>query len=62
MPENPYFADAGAPLIEQQDNDEAEQDGSYSQKENEHVTAVAKDDDRIQSEKLRYENADKIYE
>jgi hypothetical protein len=62
MQENPYFEDAGAPLLEQRDNEEVEQDGSYPHKENEHINVVENDDDRIQSEKLRYENADKIYE
>lgn len=63
MPENPYFEDAGAPLLEQLDNDEKEQNESYGHSENEHVTAVQKDDEKkTHSEKLRYVNADNIYE
>lgn len=63
MPENPYFEDAGAPLLEQLDNDEKEQNESYSQNENEHITVVQKDDEKkTNSEKLRYVNADNIYE
>lgn len=64
MPENPYFEDSGAPLLEQLDNDEKEQKESYSHSENEHVKAVQKDDEneKIHSEKLRYVNADNIYE
>lgn len=64
MPENPYFEDAGAPPLEQLDNDEKEQNESYGHSVNEHVKAVQKDDEneKIHSEKLRYVNADNIYE
>jgi hypothetical protein len=38
--ENPYFAKAGAPKIEQENNDKAEQSGSYPQGKNDENVQV----------------------
>jgi hypothetical protein len=51
MKENPYFAEAGAPKIEQEDNDKAEQAGSYPQSKNDENV-------QVESEEIGLKNGD----
>jgi hypothetical protein len=50
--ENPYFAEAGAPITEQEDNDKSEQSGSYPQGNNDD------DDVQIESEEIGLKKGD----
>jgi hypothetical protein len=49
--ENPYFAEAGAPKIEQENNDKAEQSGSYPQGKNDENV-------HVESEEIGLKNGD----